>query len=669
MAYCAGCGNPIGPGQRYCASCGMIQTPASNSQPKPKKSLSFAMKALITIALAILFKFGWDTLSIPNLGTLVNEQLTVIQEDKISEAYYGYMSKEFQHAVSLEKFKEFLKKYPIFSQITSTSFDEQTVNEQLGILKGLLNLSDGEHVPVEYQLVKEDNRWKISNLELILMDQEGNLTTGPAPKPVEDNGSVETVMLFLNALRQHKNFNDFKDLFSQDFQKVTTSEKFKEYVDSYPILVNHSTETITDRATQGSNSKVVVVLDKGKGDIPLDFELRKEGGAWKIWSLHVVLPNAAEAKVSSNDLKMVKSTVDTLFDMMKKDSGDKAYSQLFSQRFQGATPLPAFLSFIKSYPLLTNFDTINYSEPVGVQNLIAIEATLNRGKEFLQLQFSFEKVEDQWKILGVKLLKSSDESTTASQEAKEASGPRKKESQTDETSMASEVFDTEPLIKEIRGQLEALQAGDMHKAYQDYTSKAFQQATSFDDFSNFISHYPILSQKSTIDLPHLSFDNNIAVLSGTLVDPDNHAFDVEYDMVKENEEWKVQHLTITVHKGALEQKGIKGALEISKIVVGNRVDENGLIRDPKSIVPAGNTDIYVNVLVRNGVKGTKIDLLFRDLDTASTIPSVGTTLHDNGDSVVTFVFSAPSSGWPAGTYQLTSKASTGAVQDLIFRIE
>lgn len=100
------------------------------------------------------------------VGT-VNGQLIALRDGDISKAY-TYTSKDFQKATSLDDFKKFLDHYPSLKNNASASFSERKIEDNnIGSVKGTLTSKDGAKTPIEYQLIKEGDSWKILGITVL----------------------------------------------------------------------------------------------------------------------------------------------------------------------------------------------------------------------------------------------------------------------------------------------------------------------------------------------------------------------------------------------------------------------------------------------------------------------------------------------------------------------
>ncbi len=101
---------------------------------------------------------------------------------------------------------------------------------------------------------------------------------------------------------------------------------------------------------------------------------------------------------------------------------------------------------------------------------------------------------------------------------------------------------TSGAVEAVESQLAALRAGDVDKAYS-LTSKAFRQATSREQFAQFTSRYKVLSKNKEYSFTSRSVSGGVGKLEGTLTAQDGTVRPVRYQLVKEEGEWRVLHIT------------------------------------------------------------------------------------------------------------------------------
>jgi len=75
------------------------------------------------------------------------------------------------------------------------------------------------------------------------------------------------------------------------------------------------------------------------------------------------------------------------------------------------------------------------------------------------------------------------------------------------------------------------------------------------------------------------------------------------------------------------------------------------------------------LVVNNGQRGEKTNLILEHLETKTRVPPVETALDRDGDSVLSFVFTPPSQGWPRGNYRIIARTENGDEKTVQFRVQ
>lgn len=536
--FCKNCGNNLNPDSQYCHRCGK-KTDMSETG-NTRRSL---FNILTTLMIFAILAGSYFLYTKEDLAATVNGQLKALRDNKVSEAYYEYMSKAYQKGTSLDGFKEYLKKNPILSKKPTLESYEQYIDNEQGTLNGKIKETNGELIDIQYKLIKEDNKWKILSIEL--PPSRGNIAYNeialaePTQKLDEAAAAtlLPTVQKFIETLQKEKILKDYPpELVSKEFSETTPIDKFRTFTENNPILVHHKNFKVKDASLENNHGSITLILDPDKGNIPINFTLVKQDNSWKIWSMKLLL----EEEIKDN-----------------KDN-----------------------------------------------------------------------------------------------------------------------FNTQPIKEVIMGQLSALKEHDYKKAYEAFTSKDFRKETSEEEFKNFLKRNPVFLTFKTIKLPKFMVDNNVVTLSGTFVSDDNQEFDIEYDLIEEDNTWKIIGLRINPkskienkEKESKKSENDSSAFAFNDIAIGTEIDHDGKVIDPKKHLDKSTNDIYVNIYYLNGEKGTKIDLQLNHLESKSRLEPVSTTLQKNGDSHVTFVFSPPHYGWPSGLYHLNASSSEGDEQSFEFELK
>lgn len=349
-----------------------------------------------------------------------------------------------------------------------------------------------------------------------------------------------------------------------------------------------------------------------------------------------------------------RDMTDTVTDQLKAIKADKipeAYFDFTSKAFQETTSLKQFSEFIKTYPEIAHSRSIRFIDRKKDDDTGDLQAmlTTDQGNE-IPIQYKLVKEGEQWKILSIKL-----EAKT-----KKAFSPTKQK----------ESFDSKPLIEVIEKQVEKIRQNNVSNAYQHYTSKDFQKSTSLGDFEAFVKNQPSLSDNGKVEMDNLSFDNNVATFSGVLTTKSGTRYPAEYSLIQEDGVWKILHIQVKAPEQQVQKdSSVFVPMKISKFLLGVAVDDAGHVETPVATFKTNSGDIYLNLYLNNAKAGTKVEVAFEHIQSHSTIPTVSSTVSEDGDSVVTFIFSPPKSGWPKGNYRLMATTSTGLINTYEFNVE
>lgn len=143
---------------------------------KPSTGKTVAMVVGSIVAAFILF-FGTlitiIVLCVSCLTDVVQNQFSALRAGDYEKAY-SYTASEFKKEVSIHDFKQFIEENPALKDNVSVSFPSREIKNNYGFLNGTLQLKDGKTIPIEVQLIKEDNVWKIIYIDLKPTEMENN---------------------------------------------------------------------------------------------------------------------------------------------------------------------------------------------------------------------------------------------------------------------------------------------------------------------------------------------------------------------------------------------------------------------------------------------------------------------------------------------------------------
>lgn len=133
--------------------------------PSFLKKLMMVVGAVIAGLAIFVISFTLLTSIFTNpISLSVNRQLDALSSGDIKMAY-SYNSKEFQTATSLEAYSDFVKQHPILKNFEFRSFIEINRMDNQGTAKITLKTTNSD-TPIEYQLINENDTWKIQAMEV-----------------------------------------------------------------------------------------------------------------------------------------------------------------------------------------------------------------------------------------------------------------------------------------------------------------------------------------------------------------------------------------------------------------------------------------------------------------------------------------------------------------------
>ena len=129
------------------------------------KKIMMVIGAFIAEIFILFFIIGVMSSIFSNpISLAVNRQLDSLRLGNIQEAY-SYNSSDFQKVTSLDAYSDFVKQHPILKNFEFRSSINIKMTEDKGAAEITLKTSDSD-TPVSYQLIKEDNTWKIQAMEV-----------------------------------------------------------------------------------------------------------------------------------------------------------------------------------------------------------------------------------------------------------------------------------------------------------------------------------------------------------------------------------------------------------------------------------------------------------------------------------------------------------------------
>lgn len=113
---------------------------------------------------------------------IIEHLMADLRNKKISEAYADLTSKEFQKTTPLESFKQLVNDYDVLSQNKYFQYQSFYFENNIATFQGLLISKNGVAVQAEFDLVKEEGKWKIFGMQLFKQEMEIIRPVSPSSK-------------------------------------------------------------------------------------------------------------------------------------------------------------------------------------------------------------------------------------------------------------------------------------------------------------------------------------------------------------------------------------------------------------------------------------------------------------------------------------------------------
>ena len=101
------------------------------------------------------------------------------------------------------------------------------------------------------------------------------------------------------------------------------------------------------------------------------------------------------------------------------------------------------------------------------------------------------------------------------------------------------------LLVPIEEQLSSLEKGETEAAY-NLTSEQFKKSVSLEEFNNFVKTNPLLSSKNNRTFKERIIQDDAGLVKGLISsEATGGALFVEYNLIKENGQWKIIHFKVS----------------------------------------------------------------------------------------------------------------------------
>jgi hypothetical protein len=321
-------------------------------------------------------------------NTLINH-FQAIKEQKLTEAYFAYTSKEFQKSTNLEQFKTFIRSIAQIGDDSTLQIEEKQNQENQRSILALITRPQTEPIYFHINLVKEDDEWKIVSWH----------QSSP-----EERAQLAFLEQTLDLIRAKKPDEAYSTVTGTEFRKITTPEGFADFLENYPILRSFTSSELLDITAEHHHPIVYVKLQNELQEATIAFTLEQEQGAWKIRGIEVkdqdIQPGVIEPFRKDDLWSVVKDQLKAF----QSGNVNEAYQQFTSQGFQQETSFNDFNTFIQEHPIFSkhhnaSLENLTFNNNIGVLT-VGLE-TASGTKQ--AADFSLIHEGDQWRVLQIQL--------------------------------------------------------------------------------------------------------------------------------------------------------------------------------------------------------------------------------------------------------------------------
>lgn len=222
-------------------------------------TLGIIIFALGLILLAVSFTHG--------VTDTAKTQLSALQKGKLVKAY-SLTSKPYQEKLSFNQFQNFVNQNPILKNHIRVKFTDRKIEGTIGYLMGTLEAIDHTKMAIEYQFIKENNKWKVQSLRLSSLSPSApiaavskNIANTNQSIPTKDWRGASIQGILVSDTADKKGF--------VDIEKILISKNARQIFATVQIITPQKGTTITANLINSkTKEKIATTTDQisGSGD-------------------------------------------------------------------------------------------------------------------------------------------------------------------------------------------------------------------------------------------------------------------------------------------------------------------------------------------------------------------------------------------------------------------
>ena len=336
---------------------------------------------------------------------VISAQLAALQAGDISKAYFGFSSKTFQQATSIDALREFVHSFPLMSDFKVIIFGDAITSGEHVVVDASLK-DDSSVLTLKYSLEKQDGAWKIFGFRILSPDvQPANSVRAQREE------AIETITEQLKELHQPDISKAYYAYTTKEFQQATPFETFAEFIKHNSLFTaytklsfNAGIFTLGQAGQTPGQAMLTATLSSDKGAVSVAYVLVRDGGQWKVQGMEIE-PVEAPSHIPYFNSEELQKTIEDQLKSFREGDLPKAYYDYTSKEFKHNTPFKEFEKFVLGHPELSEsqgvvFYKFKFENEVGTFDGLLI---LNNGSTNpMRFRLSFEG--DSWKILSLEIL-------------------------------------------------------------------------------------------------------------------------------------------------------------------------------------------------------------------------------------------------------------------------
>lgn len=559
-----------------------------------------------------------------------------IRSSNFKEAY-GKASSDFKISMSSEKFSRFINTYDSLREWSDLSFSNPQIGKSIASVVAYLHFEDREEtLPITFTLIHEEGHWKVYGFILNRADE-----TTPIAQIEELKDLLKVVNQDLAYLYKENTMSSYYKMTTKRYQEENPYESYVHFIEETHIFYEQQGATLLNGRAEKNSGKVRVSLASDEEVVPVEFSLALEEGKWKIDDIKILAAPAATPALNEQEMEDALAIIQPFLENLRDNAIGKAYHLFTSRGFQKVTSLKLFQAFLEDHPILKENIEPRVIDTGREDDTRVLYLVYHKIPYSTSFEVKMVPEREGWKIQEISL------------ETPEA--------------IESPTIEKGEAIDMIQSVLNLLHSGSNEKFYEQVASMGFRQTTSYDAFLAYLSAHPVLQNNPKPFIEEMLQDRDHLYIETDLID-DSHTYSALFAFIYENNRWKISRMETKAEK-RLSSAPLAAKVDLHQIMVGQDIDDNGMIHDDQTVLTKTYDPIHVSVLLTASSPHAKVELRLSHEETNSGTHPVTGEMDNEGNNILSFTFTPPPEGWPDGHYRATVATDANEILESPFLFE